>query len=278
MTKVLTLMASRRLRGNSHVLALEAAAGAESYGAEIEMLNLTELRIDTCEGCLRCVFKGKCSADDDMEMLLKKIIAADGLIVSCPVYLLSPAAVIKKLVDRALVIALYADELFNKRRGALTITSAGKEDWNPLGLEMLNQFALAYGFPIYNYLEAYAPGPAEILLQDRLLAETGNLGAGLVKYIQGEAEARIVEPNQCPSCYSRSFRFLGNLQVQCPICLVKGEIDSSGNITILSDITKDSFWEPGHRKSHLEEWVKATRGPYLENRPKIREKLKKYFI
>ncbi len=275
---VLTLIASRRSRGNSKVLALEASEGAERAGAKVELLNMTELSIDACQGCLRCVFNGSCSSDDDMGPLLKKIIQADCLIVSAPTYLLSPAAVVKKLIDRALVIALYADELSERKRAALTISVAGKEDWNPTGPEVLNQFALAYGFPIFNYLEAYAPGPGEILLQNSSIKEAGDLGYGLVEHVRGNLEARKPTPTQCPACYSRSFRLLGDNLVQCPFCLVKGEMDGQGGIRITSDIVKDSFWEPGHRKHHLEDWIKATRGTYLENRAEIKEKLKKYFI
>ncbi|MBT9167475.1 MAG: hypothetical protein DDT19_00813 [Syntrophomonadaceae bacterium] len=42
------------------------------------------------------------------------------------------------------MISLYADELVEKKRGALTITVAGKPDWNPIGMEMMNQFAFSY--------------------------------------------------------------------------------------------------------------------------------------
>ncbi|MBS4023496.1 MAG: flavodoxin family protein [Dethiobacter sp.] len=276
MTKILALVASRRKYGNSHVLALEAMAGAKSAGSDVELLNISDLQIDFCEGCLRCVFTGKCSGKDDMGLLLAKILEADGLIVSAPVYLLSPASVIKKLLDRALVIALYADELSERLRGALTISVAGKEDWSPLGPEILNQFALAYGFTVYNYLEAFAPGPGEILLQDEVVTQANTLGHGLVEYVLGKAQPRTPDPGQCPVCYSRSFRFLGGRNVQCPICLIKGELEESGIIRITSDLKKDSFWEPGHRKRHLEEWIKVTRVTYLKNRALIKDKQKKY--
>lgn len=273
---VLVLVASRRSPGNSELLALEAKAGAQEAGAATEIINISRLNIESCEGCLRCVFKGSCSGEDDMEMLLKKMLKADGLIISAPVYLLSPTSVIKKIMDRALMASLYIDELAQRKRGALTITVAGKSDWNPLGTEMVNQFAFSYGFPVFNYIEAYAPGPAEILLQEELIKQVRQNGRDLVKYIKGEIGAREAAENQCPSCYSRSFRFLGNNEVQCPICLAKGTLDENNKVVIPQSEVDDAFWTPDHRKRHLEEWIKATRGRYMENRPKIRELLRKY--
>ncbi len=275
MTKLLILSASRRRNGNSELLAREAMTAAEQSGAQVEFLNVTDLQINSCEGCLSCVFKGKCSGQDDMGLLVDKLLKADGLIVAAPIYLLSPASVIKKIMDRALMLSLYIDEL-NHCRGSLTITVAGKADWNPVGIEVLNQFSLAYGFPIYNYLEAYAPGPSEIILQDDLVAQAATLGSGLVKYLEGDAKRRSVLPNQCPSCYSRSFRLLSNNRVQCPFCLVEGMLDRQGHIHVEKEMLEDSFWTPKHRKRHLEEWIKASRGVYLKNRPLIKEKLKKY--
>ena len=187
--KILTLIGSQRSPGNSEILANLASAGAKNAGAEVETLNIAGLNIAPCEGCLACVFRGKCKEEDQMDILIDKLINADGLIVAAPIYLLSPASIIKKIMDRALMMALYIDDLGQKRRGALTFTVAGKADWNPIGMEMMNQFALSYGFPIYNYLEAYAPGPGEVLLQDQLMEQVKTLGAGLVSYLREEMPA-----------------------------------------------------------------------------------------
>ena len=275
--KILTLIGSKRSPGNSEILAKLASVGAIEAGAEVETINIAALSIASCEGCLACVFRGKCKEEDQMDILVDKLINADGLIVAAPIYLLSPASVIKKVMDRALMMALYIDELGRKQRGALTITVAGKSDWNPIGMEMMNQFALSYGFPIYNYLEAYAPGPGEILLQDQLMEQVKALGAGLVSYLEGETPARQPEPNQCPSCFSRSVRLLGQNRIQCPFCLVEGTLNEHGHIHIPQEVLDDAFWTPSHRKRHLEDWIKATRGMYMKNREAVKAKLKDFY-
>lgn len=274
--KILTLVASRRSPGNSELLAKQASIAAKQAGATVELLNIANFNIAACEGCLACVFRGKCSEEDQMGILVEKLLKADGLIVAAPIYLLSPASIIKKVMDRALMMTLYADELAEKKRGALTITVAGKADWNPIGMEMMNQFALSYGFPVYDYLEAYAPGPGEILLQEDTLLEISSLGKGLVAFIQGKEDARKPLPNQCPFCYSRSVRLLSENRIQCPFCLVEGTLDENYQINVTKEALKHAFWTPAHRKRHLEDWIKATRGRYLQNRPVINEKLQIY--
>jgi multimeric flavodoxin WrbA len=274
--KILTLIASRRTPGNSEILAKQAANGAKRAGADIEILNIADLKIAACEGCLACVFRGKCREEDEMDMLVEKLLAADGLIVAAPIYLLSPTSAIKKVMDRALMMSLYLDDLTGKSRGALTMTVAGKADWNPIGMEVMNQFALSYGFPIYNYMEAYAPGPGEILLQDETMADVEKLGEGLVSFLKGETEAHKPSPSQCPSCYSRSVRLLGGNKIQCPFCLVEGTLDENGHIHIPQETLADAFWTPAHRKRHLEDWIKATRGRFLENRKVVKDKLEKF--
>ncbi len=274
-TNILVLSASRRSHSNSELLARQVMTGAEQNGAQVEFLNLTSLHINSCEGCLGCVFRGKCSSQDDMGLLVEKFLEADGLILSAPIYILSPASIIKRIMDRALMMSLYIDEL-DRCRGSVTLTAAGKADYNPVGIEMLNQFAFAYGYPVYDYLEAYAPGPAEILLQDNLMAQAAALGSGLVNYLRGNEKRRPPAPNQCPSCYSRSFRLLANNTVQCPFCLIEGSLDEQGHVHVEASMLEDAFWTPKHRKRHLEDWIKATRGPYLKNRSLIKEKLKKY--
>ncbi|MCW3491551.1 flavodoxin family protein [Dethiobacter alkaliphilus] len=273
--KILSLIASRRSPGNSEILVKQASNAAQKAGAEVETINITDLNIASCEGCLACVFRGKCREEDQMDTLVEKLIQADGLIVAAPIYLLSPASVIKKIMDRALMMSLYIDDMQGRRRGSLNMTVAGKADWNPIGMEMMNQFALSFGFPVYNYREAYAPGPGEILLQDDLMEDVASLGAGLVSYLRGETEPRPPEPNQCPSCYSRSVRLLGENKIQCPFCLVEGTLENN-HINIPQEVLNDAFWTPQHRKRHLEDWIKATRGRYMKNREAVKQKLKDF--
>ncbi|MHB1419181.1 MAG: flavodoxin family protein [Bacillota bacterium] len=280
MLKILGIIGSKRPLGNSEVLMQEAVQGAEKEGAQGELIHLADLNLQFCRGCLACVFKGGGCAikNDDMPEFLNKIMEADALLVAAPTYVLSPAAVIKTVCDRSLMMSPYLDELSKRKRAAATITVAGNGQWNPLGLEMLNQFALILGYPVVDYLEAYQPGPGEVLLNDSLIEAANQLGRKVVRNIQGEDAPRIPEINQCPHCYGKAFELGSDGKVTCKICLATGEISNSGSeVSIKFDTTEGhNFWSWEHRMAHQQDWIIPTRDRYLANRLLIKEKLAKY--
>jgi len=277
--KILGLVASRRKRGNSNLLVKQALKGAARAGAEAELLDLTSLNVETCRGCLSCVFKGSCPQEDDMEYFLDKAISADGVVLAAPTYLLTPAARLKLLLDRFLMFSPRLDEVASKDRAAVTFTVAGSSLWNPLGLELVNQFALGLGFPVIDYREAYAPGPGEVVLQEQLMEDVFSLGGKLLYFLEGREEKRGPDPFQCPVCFGKVFRRVRNGRVECPMCLIKGQViqgETGEALHFSEEEIHDHFFTPDHRRRHIEEWIKKTREPYLNKLGEIKEKLKAY--
>ena len=87
MKKILILSGSPRKGGNSDILCDEFQKGALSTGAEVEKIRVVEKKIAPCSGCYYCRESGgKCAYNDDMAELLQKIIDADVLVLSSPVY------------------------------------------------------------------------------------------------------------------------------------------------------------------------------------------------
>ena len=84
--KVLGIGCSPRKGGNTDILLGEALAGAQQNGAEVEQLSIRELDIKPCDGCYSCAKKGKCKIKDDMQLVYDKMLAADGIIFSVPIY------------------------------------------------------------------------------------------------------------------------------------------------------------------------------------------------
>ncbi len=85
-------------------LALEAA---KADGAETELINTVNLKINRCLGCGMCSRnsreKGKqieCIVKDDYETVRQAILDADAIIVAAPVYVLAPTGQLKNLLDR----------------------------------------------------------------------------------------------------------------------------------------------------------------------------------
>lgn len=64
--KILGLLGSYRKNGNSDILAKEALMGAEEAGAQVEVLRLTDCRIQSCQGFGLCPFRKEgCPVDTD---------------------------------------------------------------------------------------------------------------------------------------------------------------------------------------------------------------------
>ena len=102
---VLGIVGSARRWGNSELLVRQALRGAQSEGAAARMLRLTDLCLEPCTGCMRCVIGAKpCRLDDDMAWLIETIEAAGGLVIAAPTYFLGPAAVVKQVLDRLLMV------------------------------------------------------------------------------------------------------------------------------------------------------------------------------
>ncbi len=135
--KVLGIMGSPRVGGNSDILlnrALAGAevAGAEVAGAEVEKIILDKKSISGCKDCKKCNETGICVIKDDMLEIHKKILEADAIIHSVPVYFFSMTAQMKAYLDRwcALFDAqwrwqkVYYPKMRGKRIGLITVCGA----------------------------------------------------------------------------------------------------------------------------------------------------------
>ena len=70
--KVLGIFGSPRRGGNTELLLEEALKGAESAGAEVEHLYLSDFTITPCKECHGCDNTGNCIVLDDMGKIYPK--------------------------------------------------------------------------------------------------------------------------------------------------------------------------------------------------------------
>jgi len=118
--KVLGIVGTPIKDGNCQYLLEEALRVAEGEGrVETELVHLQDYRIEYCagcEGCLRRVHKLQkeigfdvipvpvkdynCGIDDDMRILHKKMLEADGIILAAPVYIATVPGQVKTFIDR----------------------------------------------------------------------------------------------------------------------------------------------------------------------------------
>lgn len=98
--KVLGISTSPRREGNSDLLLGQALAGARQAGAATEHLWLCDFKIAACRACYHCAATGECSAKDDYQTVVGKMLAADRLIFATSVFFMTVPAQAKVLIDR----------------------------------------------------------------------------------------------------------------------------------------------------------------------------------
>jgi len=98
--KVLGIMGSPRIKGNTDLLLDEALKGAKIQGAEVEKLVVDKLKIAPCKEYLGCFKDGNCVIRDDMDDIYPKLLEADVVIIASPMFFYGVSSQAKALIDR----------------------------------------------------------------------------------------------------------------------------------------------------------------------------------
>lgn len=97
---ILVLSASPRKGGNSDTLCEEFLRGVREAGHDAEKIFLRDRKIGYCTGCEACTRTHQCVQKDDMAEILDKMVKADVIVLSTPVYFYTMDAQMKTLIDR----------------------------------------------------------------------------------------------------------------------------------------------------------------------------------
>jgi len=166
--KIVALVCSPRKGRNSEYLAREALKSAEQMGnIKTELVPLYDKTIKPCIGCYRCDMAAEdekriCPAiKDDFEAVVSKLIDADGIIISTPVYFGGVTAQLKAFIDRCECISGYGNRRWlrnpmrNKPAGAIAVGAlpGGGMEW---ALDTINHYFMAMQMIIASAVE----GPA----------------------------------------------------------------------------------------------------------------------
>lgn len=101
--KILGICGSLREDSNTNRLVEKVAM---SSGCEFELVYLTDREVESCTGCLSCMWTdGQCSIKDGMQELYDKIMQADAMIIGSPTYYMNVSGAVKCFLDRK--FALY---------------------------------------------------------------------------------------------------------------------------------------------------------------------------
>ncbi|AFM26918.1 flavodoxin family protein [Desulfomonile tiedjei] len=111
--KVLGIYGSPRKCGNSDILLDEALKGAESAGADVSTVYCSDVTVSGCLECGGCDETGECVVDDDMQSIYPKLVEADVIFLSTPIFFYGPTAQAKAVIDRSQ--ALWCRRMLEKK-------------------------------------------------------------------------------------------------------------------------------------------------------------------
>jgi multimeric flavodoxin WrbA len=114
---VLGIVGSPRKGGNTELymkLALETCA---AEGLTTELIHLADYQVRPCNECMACKSTKNCPIQDDFPVIYAKMLQAQGIILSSPVFFSSATPEIKALIDRAGFLGIAQDRPFERKAG-----------------------------------------------------------------------------------------------------------------------------------------------------------------
>jgi multimeric flavodoxin WrbA len=101
MMRVLGLLGSPCLNGNTADLLDAVLEGARQKGAKVERVDLAKVNIHPCLECGGCGSEGKCvQSDDDMRKIYSLIREVDAIALASPIFFMGVSAQTKAMIDR----------------------------------------------------------------------------------------------------------------------------------------------------------------------------------
>jgi multimeric flavodoxin WrbA len=106
--KVIAICGSHR-KGNTEWMLKILLDRLKENGAETELILLRKADVKMCLGCLACEGsgakrEGKCKAQDDMQTIYPKLLAADCIVFGTPVYFDMLSGLLKNFMDRTCAV------------------------------------------------------------------------------------------------------------------------------------------------------------------------------
>lgn len=238
--------------GRNDCMCKEALMGAAQEGAEVEFIHLLDLDIRYCEGCMACNaqtargISNKCVIKDDLDWLMDKMLDADGIMFSMPIFDKCAPAFFHSLMDRLgprydtginTIAAQIAKEngrqwdqrIFKKK--AVSFIAIGGSDWMT-GIQN-DSSLLAASFMwtvVENEVFSWA---ANILMDDERVGKVHQMGVNLAKAAADPENASYKsDPGICSHCNSRLFYFSPDGKAICASCGIEGRIISRDGKTV----------------------------------------------
>jgi multimeric flavodoxin WrbA len=118
--KLIAINGSPRKKGNTATLLRHAIEGAKEKGAKTELIHLYDLDYKGCTSCFACKriggkSYGHCAMKDDLRPVLKKVEAADAILIGSPIYYAITTGETRCFLERL----MYPYSVYDKERSTL---------------------------------------------------------------------------------------------------------------------------------------------------------------
>jgi multimeric flavodoxin WrbA len=271
MKTLLGIVASPRKFGNCELFVKELYRNL-SEEWRLNLIRLSELDIQPCRACYKCLFgEMECPQNDDFSFALKALVDCNAYVVAAPTYFLGANASLKRFLDRGLTFYGQTDSLWQKPAVGVAIAGIeGMEGYTKLVVDSFIKLTLGEhrGSAV-----VYGAIPGEIFLDDRGRATARDLADSLA---YGPRKKEKVSP-RCSLCGGDTFRFLSDHQVRCMVC-------SSSGTFVYRDYDLEVQMHPGEHPlffsredvlSHAE-WLRGMKEKYLSRRKELKAVARQY--
>lgn len=178
--KIVGIVCSPRIGGNTEILVREVLKSASQRGADVEVLTIADKTISPCNACNACERRDVCKIDDDMQEIYKKLLEADGVIFGTPVYYWSVSAQAKALIDRT--YALHWDRKLKDKIGGVVVVaqSAGRTN----AFSVFNNFFVIHKIRMAGHVFGYGDKRGDVKQDENAMKDAEALGKSIVEHIK----------------------------------------------------------------------------------------------
>jgi multimeric flavodoxin WrbA len=288
MTRLLGLSAGNP-GGSVEIVLKEALKAAQAAGAEVELVRLDDLDLETTNGQI----------PDDAWWFWERLMEADGLIAAAPIISRTIPGRLKVLIDlllgpnadRAIVEKLLAvrasgqepqvpfrlDERVLRPRVAGFIAVGGSltSQWKGLALPAMHILTFSMHTAVVDQFVIHGAGtPKSVVLDDDALKRSAALGANVAGQLgRTFEEAEYVgEPGLCPLCHLDAIVLTGR-DVQCATCGATGHLGDDFSVS-WTDLDT-SVVSMAEKRAHYDE-ILETAQRHAALRDQILEKASTY--
>jgi len=185
--KLLAIVGSPRLKGNTNYLVEQSLEEAAKRGAETEKIILSQYVVNPCLGHDNCASYDTCRQKDDTSWILDRLCQVDGVILATPVYYYNVSAQMKAFIDRNYFLYMHDRKSRARTLGIIVVAeSLGIEDTLHTLRQFVDETFEVNEDKIFTVC-GYAGVPGEVKNNLPLVEEARKLGQQMVASLKMES-------------------------------------------------------------------------------------------